>query len=122
MQKAMQTLKSKLSSDKEFAGFWEYLGTESDDYVTYGEFTRFVTFKPRKKVRKRMSVDMVLLHKRQTSPVGSALTTIRALVERLFQRVRLLSQRCQSRFHCISAAHRGSRMERGPPSGALSRI
>ena len=59
MQEALKViLKSRLSTDKQFAGFWEYLATEREDFVTFEEFTRFVTFKPRKKVRKRMSVDM----------------------------------------------------------------
>ena len=31
---AQGNLKSRLSTDKEFAGFWEYLATERDDFVT----------------------------------------------------------------------------------------
>ena len=49
---------TRLNTDKEFAGFWEYLQTKSGDCVTYEEFTQFVQYKPRNAVRKRKSVDM----------------------------------------------------------------
>jgi len=49
-------MKSRLGTDKQFAGFWVYLQTEEKDKCTYEEFTRFVVYKPRRKVARKKSV------------------------------------------------------------------
>ena len=57
LREACKNMKSqRLATDVQFKGFWEYLQCEENDKCTYEELTRFVSYKPRRKVARKRSV------------------------------------------------------------------